>query len=104
MTSEDIPRTVTVNSDEGRSEGASSARSPASLLGGRYAILGELGRGGMGVVYRALDQRTRRVIALKTMQQPDGAALDLFKREFRYLQGVSHHNLVQLFDLESDGR
>jgi tRNA A-37 threonylcarbamoyl transferase component Bud32 len=38
------------------------------------------------------------------MQRMDSARLEFFKREFRYLQGVSHANLVQLYDLESDGQ
>jgi tetratricopeptide (TPR) repeat protein len=57
----------------------------------------------MGVVFRALDRRTGRLAALKTMQYRDAKALEFFKGEFRYLQGVSHPNLVQLYDLESDG-
>jgi hypothetical protein len=72
-------------------------------LGG-YVVLGTMGKGGMGVVYRARHGRTGREVALKTMKRQDGIALDFFKREFRYLQGVSHPNLVQLYDLESDGQ
>ncbi|MFO0877444.1 MAG: protein kinase [Gemmataceae bacterium] len=79
----------------------SEAVAPPSLE--RYQVLGQLGKGGMGIVYRALDTRTRREVALKTMQRMDGASLELFKREFRFLQGVSHPNLAQLYELESDG-
>jgi eukaryotic-like serine/threonine-protein kinase len=75
---------------------------PAVPVFERYEVLEELGRGGMGVVYRARDKRSGRVVALKTMKLGGGRALELFKGEFRYLQGVSHPNLVQLYGLEAD--
>jgi eukaryotic-like serine/threonine-protein kinase len=85
-------------------EGTPPVQPPAALSRGRYEILGELGRGGFGAVYRARDGRTGQVVALKTMRRQDVRALELFKGEFRYLQGVSHPNLVQLYELESDGQ
>jgi serine/threonine protein kinase len=98
-----MPQTRDIDTDLGRQERPAQPL-PETLSQGRYAILGELGKGGMGVVYRAKDQRTGREVALKTMQRQDGLALDFFKKEFRYLQGVSHPHLVQLYDLESDGQ
>jgi serine/threonine protein kinase/tetratricopeptide (TPR) repeat protein len=69
----------------------------------RFEIVHRLGVGGFGVVYRALDRRHNRQVALKVLHQRDASALYRFKREFRALADLSHPNLVTLHELFSDG-
>jgi tetratricopeptide (TPR) repeat protein len=74
----------------------------------RYEIRGELGRGGMGVVYRAWDPQLGREVALKVLQAaPDDAAEahERFLREAQLSARLSHPNIVAVYDIgEWEGR
>ncbi|MGO9837540.1 MAG: serine/threonine-protein kinase PknK [Polyangiaceae bacterium] len=69
----------------------------------RFTVEGNLGEGGMGVVHRVRDVERGEVVALKTMTHLDPVALLRFKREFRALADISHPNVVQLYELFSEG-
>ncbi|HET7544737.1 MAG TPA: protein kinase [Polyangiaceae bacterium] len=69
----------------------------------RFVLEAELGRGSMGVVYRARDRESAVPVALKTMTHIEPSALLRFKNEFRALADISHPNVVQLYDMVSEG-
>jgi serine/threonine protein kinase len=70
---------------------------------GKYAVLAELGRGGMGVVYRAEDQMIGREVAIKTLTDATPELRERFLVEAR--SGVlNHQNIVTVYDFgEQDG-
>ena len=72
---------------------------------GAYEILGPLGAGGMGEVYRARDTRLDRDVAIKVLP-PDlaesSAALARFEREAKAVAALSHPNILAIFDFGRD--
>jgi TolB-like protein len=71
---------------------------------GRYRIVRPLGRGGMGVVYVAKDDRLDREVALKMIAGlPDDTARSRFWREARAAASVSHPNICQVFEVDESG-
>ena len=76
------------------------------ILGDRYAIERELGRGGMATVFLARDLRHDREVAVKVLQPELAAALgpERFLREIRTVAALRHPNIVPLYDSgESEG-
>lgn len=72
-------------------------------LANRYEILGELGKGGMGKVYKAKDLDLGEMVAIKTLLTPaeggTGADEERLLREVQICRRVSHPNVVRVFDL-----
>ena len=102
--------TLILTSTGGRSGVAAPSGPPPATLG-RYAILGEIGRGAMGVVYRARDPMINREVALKAIPLADefeGRELEearaKFFREAEMAGRLSHPHIVTIFDAgEDDG-
>jgi tetratricopeptide (TPR) repeat protein/TolB-like protein len=80
---------------------------PGTLVAGRYRIVGQLGLGGMGVVYRALDQELDQEVAVKVLRAELGADpewVERFRRELVLAREVTHKNVVRIHDIgESEG-
>src|SRR5262245_41481048 len=75
------------------------------LISERYRLVRELGRGGMGSVWEAVDERLDRKVALKLMIQRlarDEKALRRFEREAKAVAGLRSPHIVQLLDFGVD--
>ena len=73
------------------------------IVGGRYRVERELGKGGMGVVYLGRDLTREMDVAIKLCRRQDARAMLWLKREFRVVASLRHPNLVELFDLVAHG-
>jgi len=71
---------------------------------GRFEIRRELARGGMGVIYEAVDPKLGRPIALKVMLGMEGSSLTRFRREARLAGQLRHPNIITIHEIgEVDG-
>ena len=77
-------------------------RRKAPALGPRYAVLEELGRGGMGIVYRVRDLETDDVVAVKVLRPDlglDEHMIARFKTELKLSRRVTHRNVCRIHDI-----
>src|SRR5215475_10558502 len=73
---------------------------------GPYEVLGSLGAGGMGEVYRARDSRLSRDVALKVLPaeiSEDKSRLDRFEKEARAASSLNHPGIVTIYDIGTSG-
>ena len=90
------------------SEPDDGALIPGELFANRYQITRVVGRGGMGMVYKARDRELAEDVAIKTLRgnamSDDPTVVERFKTEIRLARRISHRNVVRTHDLgEHDG-
>ena len=70
------------------------------MIAGRYRVISRLGSGSFGDVYRVSDDMAGGAeLAVKILRSSDPRALQHFKREFRSLADIYHHNIIRLHEL-----
>jgi serine/threonine protein kinase/Tfp pilus assembly protein PilF len=76
-----------------------------SIFAGRYEVIEELGKGGMGKVYKVLDKEVNEKIALKLLN-PEVAAdektIDRFRNELKFARKIGHRNVCRMYDLSRE--
>ena len=75
--------------------------SPPPQITARYEVLEELGRGGMGIVYKARDHETSELVALKVLKPEiasDQAVMERFKNELRLSRRITHRNVCRIYE------
>ena len=76
-----------------------------STFAGRYQIIEELGKGGMGRVYRVLDKELKEEVALKLIKYEiakDKKTIERFKNELKVARKISHRNVGRMYELMED--
>ena len=76
------------------------------LFAGRYQIIEELGRGGMGKVYKAFDTKIQERIAIKIIRPDiadDAMTIERFRNELKLTRQITHRNVCRMHDLGQDG-
>jgi serine/threonine protein kinase/Flp pilus assembly protein TadD len=76
-----------------------------STFAGRYHIIEELGKGGMGKIYKAQDTEIREKVALKLIKPEisvDKKTIERFQNELKYARKISHRNVCRMYDLNKE--
>ncbi len=86
-------------------EAAKEELTTGSTFAGRYQIIEELGKGGMGKVYKAQDTEIKEKIALKLIKPEiaaDKKTIERFRNELKYARKIRHQNVCQMYDLNKE--
>ncbi|MFE9725175.1 serine/threonine-protein kinase [Streptomyces sp. NPDC005794] len=96
--------------DSERTGGSGPEDGPSTMIAGRYRLLRQLGRGGMGVVWEALDTSLDRKVAVKGLLYPGVASAEAqanwvsrARREAQAIARIGHQNVVAVHDVIEDG-
>jgi len=77
-----------------------------SLFAGRYEVVEEIGRGGMGRVYRAFDRQIKEDVALKLLKPEisfNEKAVERFRNELKFARRIAHPRVCRMYDLGESG-
>jgi serine/threonine protein kinase len=77
-----------------------------TTFAGRYEVIEELGKGGMGRVYKVFDRKIKEVVALKLIRpeiSSDEKAIERFNTELRLARKISHRHVCRMYDLGEEG-
>ena len=76
------------------------------IIAAKYEVLAELGRGGMGRVYKVRHRGLNKIYALKVLREhlvEDESLIARFQNEARIMASLHHANIIQVFDIDRDG-
>jgi len=76
-----------------------------STFAGRYQVIEELGKGGMGKVYKVIDTKIKEKIALKLLKPEiaaDKKTIERFSNELKFARKIRHENVCQMYDLNEE--
>jgi len=79
--------------------------STGATFAGRYQVIEELGKGGMGKVYKVVDTKIKEKIALKLLKPEiaaDKKTIERFSNELKFARKIRHENVCQMFDLNEE--
>lgn len=77
-----------------------------TFFAGRYEVIEELGKGGMGKVYKVFDKKIKEVVALKLIRpeiSTDETTIERFNNELRLARKISHRHVCRMYDLGEEG-
>ena len=101
-TARDTEVTLAGNSPTIPARPAGAVLGRGQVFADRYEVLGTLGKGGMGVVYRARDRQLDEVVALKLLRPEalasDPTLLERFKQEIKLARRITHRNVLRTHD------